>query len=187
MNNTFPSQLKTRIEVLAYYQIVGGVFGIGLIVYLIAQTGAITGLMLLIFASAVSLYCYSVYCGKVLKSGETGRGLVLSKINQLFQTFEFAVGGYAFKYVSGGSVNAGINITNDFKFYFNLTPSSFQVTFNKDEDLIIVGFNMLAIYLVYYITRLQETIADRELLLNTPVAGSQNDNSLNVEETNTSI
>lgn len=99
-------------------------------IYLVAQTGTITGGLLLIIVFAFALYSYSIYCGNLLRINQIDKGLNLSKINQLLQVIEFAIAGYAYKYVSGGSFIVELNVSNGVNFHFNLAPSSFQLSIN---------------------------------------------------------
>ena len=164
MENILNNDIKSKIKWLAIYQIVGGIIGIGLTIWLIAQTVTITGLVILFFILAAGLYSFSIYCGKQLLKGKIKSGLKLSIINQALQVINFAVLGYAFNFVAGLILSIGINYTNDFKITFNFSLSEFQFNINSDKELVTVGFNIVAIYLVYLIDRLQQDIENRETL-----------------------
>ncbi|NVO84076.1 hypothetical protein [Hymenobacter terrestris] len=156
--------IQTKIKRLAYYQIFGGVIGIILIIWLIAQTVTITGILILIFIFAAGLYSFSIYCGNHLLKEETEIGLKLSIINQALQVINFSVSGFAFKFVAGLALIASIDYTDDFKFTFNFSLSESQFTINSEEEFIIMGFNMVAIYLVYFIDKLQQEIENIETM-----------------------
>ena len=77
-------QLQTKIKALGIYQIIGGLFGIGLTFYLLNTNNSFTLLVFLIILFILGLYCYSIYSGIILiKNVE--KGLTHSKVNQLFQ------------------------------------------------------------------------------------------------------
>lgn len=164
MENILNKDIKSKIKGLAIYQIAGGIIGIGLTIWLIAQTVTITGLVILIFILAAGLYSLSIYCGQQLLKGKIKSGLKLSTINQALQVINFAVLGFAFKFVAGLILSIGIDYTNDFNFTFNFSLSEFQFNINSDKELVTVGFNVVAIYLVYLIDKLQQEIENRETL-----------------------
>lgn len=164
MNIKLPNKLKTKLKRLAYYQIAGGIIGIILTIYLIEQTVTITGLVLLIYLLAVGLYSFSIYCGRLLLKGEYELGLKLSTINQSLQIFSFALMGFAFKFVAGLYLGFSIDYTNDFKFATKFSFSALQINMNTDKELITLGFNFFAVYLVQHIMRMKEEIEEKKLL-----------------------
>ena len=164
MENILNNDIKSKIKGLAIYQIAGGTIGIGLTIWLIAQTVTITGLVILIFILAAGLYSFSIYCGRQLLKGKIKSGLKLSTINQALQVINFAVLGFAFKFVAGLILSIGIDYTNDFNFTFNFSLSEFQFNINSDKELVTVGFNIVAIYLVYLIDKLKQEIENRVTL-----------------------
>jgi hypothetical protein len=166
MENNLNNDLKNKIKGLALYQIVGGIIGIGLTIWLISKTVTITGLLILIFILATGLYSFSIYCGQQLLKGKIKYGLKLSTINQSLQVINFALLGFGFKFVAGLILSIGIDYTNDFNFTFNFSLSEFQFNINSERELVTVGFNIVAIYLVYFIDKLQQEIENRETLFN---------------------
>jgi hypothetical protein len=164
MNLRLPNNIKTKLERLAYYQIAGGAIGVIMVIWLIAQTVTITGIVILIFVLAIGLDIFSIYCGRLLLKGEHDIGLRLSTINQALQIFSFALFGFAFKFVAGLCLGIGIDYTNDFKFDFNLTISTFEISINTEHELINLGFNFVAVFLIQYIMRIKDEIEDYKLL-----------------------
>jgi len=163
------SDLKFKIKLLSYYQIFGGMVGLILVVYLIAQTGTITGLHLLIFSLATILYANSIYCGRAVLTDPVDKGLTLSKVNQALQTIYFSINGYGFKYISGGGILASIDYSEGLEFHMNLTASAFLIDINNDHHIALLGFNILAIYLIYYIVGLEERLEEQKLLEQFPL------------------
>src|SRR6185312_8988857 len=118
MNDLLDNSLKGKLKGLAYYQIIGGVLGICLTIWLLAQTGTITGLVIILFSVALGLYSFSIYSGQQLLKGNTKKGLRLSVINQILQTINFAISGFAYKYVAGLMLYVGIKYLDGLTFSF---------------------------------------------------------------------
>ncbi len=164
MNLLLPNKIKTKLEQLAYYQIAGGTIGFIMVIWLIAQTTTITGLIILIFIFAGGLYSFSIYCGRLLLKGDYNLGLKLSTINQALQIFSFALFGFAFKFIAGLCIGVGIDYTDDFNIKFSFSLSDFQISINQDKELITLGFNIVAVFLIQYILRIKDEIEAFKLL-----------------------
>ena len=149
---------KLKLKGLAYYQIAGGIFGIGALIFALAQAGAITGLLLLLYILAFGLYSFSIFCGQQLLKGNLIKGLKISTINQVIQTIQFAVFGISFQYISGFGFTTGFDITSDFKFVSTFSLSEFICNVNYEKDLAIVGINIVAIIVLYFIENLKRKI-----------------------------
>jgi hypothetical protein len=165
MDRRLPTKIKSKLERLAYYQIAGGTIGFIMVIWLIAQTITITGLIILLFIFAGGLHSFSIYCGRLLLKNDYDLGLKLSTINQALQIFSFALFGFAFKFVAGLCIGIGIDYTNDLNFKFSFSLSDFQVSINQDEELITLGFNFLSVFLIQHIIRIKDEIDDNNLLL----------------------
>jgi hypothetical protein len=92
---------KIKLQALSYYQIVGGIIGIGLVILSFAQANRITGLVVVIFAFAIGLFSFSIFCGQQLLKGNIKKGLKLSTINQILQIIHFTILGFRFNYIAG--------------------------------------------------------------------------------------
>ena len=165
MDNHINNLLKSRLKGLAYYQIVFGIIGIALTIWLLSQTGELTGLVLLLFIIAGGLYAFSIFCGQRLLKTNTKKALKLSFINQLIQVFNIGVAGYAYSYLSGPAILIGANLTDGFRFTFNmqLLPA-FQFNWNSDFASFEVGVNLIALGIIYYIDRLTKEVKTSEEL-----------------------
>ncbi|MCF1750634.1 hypothetical protein [Mariniradius sediminis] len=162
MQKNLSKGIQTKIKGLAYYQIMGGIFGIGMTIWLLAKTVTITGPVILIFLLAGCLYSFSVYCGQQLLKGNLNAGFRLSTINQVLQSISFAFMGYAFKLVSGILLGISIDLTGDSEISFALSLSTFKFNINHDQDLLFVGVNFLSIYLIYFIGKLKDELEEIE-------------------------
>jgi hypothetical protein len=148
------NKINTQLKVLSYYQIVGGIIGLGLTIWLTTTIVSFHWLLLLLFLIAVLLYAFSIYCGfMLLKNIELG--LKFSKINQLFQVIHFSILGYAFKYISGIHFSIGLALTESLNFQFDLSFSSWEITINDDDLSIIISLNLVALFLIAFIDQLK--------------------------------
>ena len=164
MDKQLPNKIKSKLELLAYYQIAGGTIGFIMVIWLVAQTVTITGLIMLIFLFAGGLHSFSMYCGRLLLKGDYNLGLKLSTINQALQIFSFALLGFAFSFVAGLCISIGFDYTNDFKSTFSFSLSDFHISINKDEESITLGFNFVAVFIIQYITRIKNEVENHKLL-----------------------
>jgi hypothetical protein len=149
----------TKLKVLGYYQIVGGIAGLAITIYLIAQTATITGLILLLYLIALGLYSFSIYCGtQVLKN--KNHSLNISLINQYLQLISFTILGYGFKYISGLLLSVGVDLTNSFDIKFNMgIMSTWEMNWNSDADKIELNLNLVALFFIIFIDKLKNTLS----------------------------
>jgi|WetSurMetagenome_2_1015567.scaffolds.fasta_scaffold05627_7 hypothetical protein len=118
--------LKKKINFLAYYQIVGGIIGFVLTLWLLTSL-SFNILTLMVLLVTIGLYIFSIYCGKVLIDRRIKRGLELSITNQALQAISFYYAGFSLRYVAGVNLSLGIDITNDLKFVYEYSLSCFDV------------------------------------------------------------
>ena len=160
MNKQLPNNIKSKLEILGYYQIVGGVIGLMTVIWVIAQTITITGIIILAFIFVTGLYSFSIYCGRLLIKEEYDLGLKLSIMDQALQIFSFAILGFAFNFVAGLGIGIDIDYTNGFILNFSFSLSDFQVNVNRDKEIIKLGFNFLAVFLIQYIIQIKDEIEE---------------------------
>ena len=97
------------LKLIGWLQIVGGLTGLGLVAYLMLQTGTINGAILLIFVIGLALFSYSIYAGKsLLTDQQKTAAIVLSIINQVAQLFQWSMFGHGLSYSSGAELTLGI-------------------------------------------------------------------------------
>jgi len=153
-------QLQERITYLGFYQIAGGVIGIVLNTWLLINTDYISGVAVLALFASYGLFGFSIYCGNLLHKSKYDKGLRLSMINQALQVIKFNVLGYGYKYISGFMLMVGFDITNDFKFTFEFSLSSWRITIGSGDLLGIFGINLVAAVLIWFIGKLQNDIEE---------------------------
>lgn len=162
MAKEFSSGISTRLKALGIYQIIGGVQGIVLTIWLLTKTAPFSGLILPVYLIALALYFFSIYCGSLLlKQKETG--LNLSLINQFLQLVNFTISGFAFKYVSGIDLTFGLSLPTYTGFKIDLGISSWIINLDGDEDSMLIYLNFIALYLIIFISKLKKKISAYKL------------------------
>jgi hypothetical protein len=155
----------TTVLVIAFYQILGGVTGLGLTVWLLLKTQTINGAMLLIFLTAIGLYSFSINSGITLIQKDYRKGLIFSIVNQIIQVVAIGSGNYSFQYFSGSKAAFGFDFTNGFttKFQFGLL-SEFNFGINQSDKEYFLYINIMAIVLLYILFDLYKEIVLRKIL-----------------------
>ena len=162
MANKISSEISIQLKALGIYQIAGGIMGFGLIIWLITLQSYWSGFLLFLYLIASALYAFSIFCGVLLlKNKETG--LNYSLINQYVQLISFSMAGFAFQYVSGFFVSAGIDLTHSLLFKFHLGVSSWRININSDNEVILVNFNFIALLVIIYIDKLKKKIEEHKM------------------------
>ncbi len=146
-------------KIIAAYEIVGGIFGIGLVSYIIgsmlsAPAVAVIGI------SFVLLFLLSTYAGTLLWKNDT-RGIDLSIIAQIPQIFQLTIPGvFSYQFVSGLSFPLIIESdmasgSSSVDFSLGLS-SSFNFQLSPEEDVFLFGINFVAIVAIVYLTGLRQ-------------------------------
>ena len=147
---------KTTLRAIAFYQIIGGIIGIGLVGWLMLRTGQINGPILFILLLAIFLFGLSIYSGKLLfRNNKQKEGIIYSTIIQGLQIFSFGVGGYVYEFFSGANATIGFNLTNGFEFKFGAALSTFTFNINSDTNYFI-KINILAIIIMVVLLDIYE-------------------------------
>ena len=162
MTTSFSKDISTKLKGLGIYQIAGGIVGIGLTIWLIANQETVPGFFLLLILVALGLNSYSIYCGTLLLKHKAN-GLNHSLINQYLQLINFSILGYGFQYISGVYLSAGVDLTNSIDFKFNLGISAWQININSDNEVVLINLNFVALYLIIFIDKLKKKIIVEKL------------------------
>lgn len=151
-------QLKNQVRALALYQIVGGILGIVLTLWVMFRGEIVlTQQVLRISLFAAGLFVFSILCGRMLFR-HPQRGLLLSLINQVLQVIYFAFGAYGFQYVAGLRIGLGFDMVGSWTFKFRVALSSFQFDLGTATGQKFIGINLVALFLIFWIERLQEQV-----------------------------
>lgn len=141
---------------LALYQLLGGILGIAFTVFVMLRGElVITQQVLRGTLMAAGLYMFSILCGSLLFRNPQ-RGLTLSLMNQVLQVVYFAFGSYAFQYVAGLRVGVGFDMVGSWTLKFRMALSSFHFSLGSDSGQKLIGVNLIALLLIFWIERLLE-------------------------------
>ncbi|MEA1786999.1 hypothetical protein U1E44_12925 [Arenibacter sp. GZD96] len=136
---------RTFLKGIGILEIVGGITGIGLIIWLMLQESETNTLVLLILLIAVGFYFYSIYAGIILFK-KLENGVLHSLVLQYLQIPAFSIGGFTYIMTSGGYFLLGFNFaTSSINFSFALIASKFQIDILTNSDSAFIKLNLLAI------------------------------------------
>jgi hypothetical protein len=139
------TSLTTRT--LGWIQIIGGIYGVGVVSWLTINLGEVNGAILFIVLTGYSLFAFSITSGiRLLIKRTLKLGLILSIINHSLQIFQFKLLGYALTFTSGTAFAIGFN--EGFEFNFAIISSEFNMAINTDDTEFIFMVNILAIFII---------------------------------------
>lgn len=161
------SDLKSKIKGLAYYQIAGGILGFLFNFWFMFNTWGFDGLSIFLVLFVTCFSGFTIYCGTLLLRGNVKTGLKYSLINQILQCFNIALPVFSFRFSAGLSLYLGIDYTDNLNLFSNISFGEFQLQLNGAKDQIIVAVNLVAIYLIYFIGKIQAEIEVKEILSGT--------------------
>lgn len=150
-------KLDTEIKILSWYQIIGGIIGLGMMIQYILQTEAFNGYAVLLLFVMLILYLFSVASGLILLKNPA-KGMLPSRINQIIQIIGFAVAGYSFQYISGLGVSIGFDITEGMLLKLNAALSSFEYNWNTDHDEAFLVVNIVPLVVMYLLNKIENEL-----------------------------
>ncbi|WP_430815337.1 hypothetical protein [Carboxylicivirga sp. RSCT41] len=154
---------KTTIRIIAIYQIIGGIHGIGLICWLLLRTGQINGPLFFIFSLAFFLFGLSIRSGNLLlKKDSLKSGLIFSSILQGLQIIAIGIGGYTYEFFSGAKATIGIEFTNGIGFDLNGALSTFNFHIQASDPDYFIKVNVLAIIILSILIDIYEKQYNRK-------------------------
>ena len=144
-------------KIISWIQIIGGIYGLGLIAWLLLKTQTITGPILLIFLTGLSLFIFSIISGRYLLSKSNLKlGLILTLINFCLQLVDFKIHGYGFTYCAG--INLMIGVENGFKIGFGLINSIFNMSINTDDTNFVLKLNIASVFIIWLLADIYDEI-----------------------------
>lgn len=142
---------KITAKIIGWIQIIGGITGLGIMAYLLLNTGAINGALLLIFLIGICLFSFSIYSGRLLLNTDNQKfGLWLSAINFFLQLISFSIKGYGLCYCSGLAINIGIE-GSIIKLSANFIKSNFSMSINDQSATFMITINLIALLALWVI------------------------------------
>jgi len=149
------STLK-KLNILGYYQSIGGIVGLLFTLYILLNQSIINGPTVVLYLVALGLMTYSIYCGFLLIKKQYEKGINLSMINQALQIIGFGILGYSFKFTSGLLLGLTVDFTNDFIIGLNFNVTTWKMNWNSDPDLTYISINFVAIFILGFIFKGKE-------------------------------
>ena len=167
MKQEFEKGLKKNRNILrgiGILEIIGGITGILLIIWLSLQGTETNSLAFLILLAAVGFYIYSIFAGiKLYKKLENG--LLHSQILQYIQILAFSIGGFTYLMTSGGYLLVGYDFTaGSINFSFALIASKFQLNIYGTGTNDFLSINLLALFILFLLDRATKRIGHQNLL-----------------------
>ena len=156
---------KTILNNIGYYQIIGGVTGIGFTIYQLLQTNTVNQTIAILYLFCLAVSALSVYSGQLLVKGKHNKGLQFSLLSQVLQIFNFTLSGITLKFVAGIMLSLGISYTETFKVISGFSLAENTLNFDASDNSVILSINIVALFLVYLIDKVQNDIEDKEILL----------------------
>lgn len=168
---TILNPVEKKIKVIAWYEILGGFFGLLLFLYYtwvvisnpniaIDQLGFEVYFFFFLF---VGLFIFSIVAGRMLlKTDSLKKGIRLSIIIQFFQILSFTILGFTWNFHAGPNLSVGVDLmfVDDvtFKFQGALLDSSFEFSNNQRE--IILMINVLPLIIIGLLINYQNTLKE---------------------------
>jgi hypothetical protein len=155
------TKIKTDLLKLGWYQIIGGIIGVLIILYSLLGLTQLSGLVIFIYVFMLLFYAFSIYCG-ILCIKHKNNALKHSLVNQLLQLLSFAVLGFAFAYVAGLHVSVGLDLSTSIEMKFNFGISNFDFNINRELERTEINFNLVAFGLIYWIDKLMKKLKEEK-------------------------
>ena len=167
MKEEFEKKLKSKKNILkgiGILEIIGGVSGIGIILWLMLQGIETNTYVFLIFLFAIGFYIYSIFAGiRLFKHLE--KGGFHSRILQYLQIPGISLLGMTYILTSGGYLFVGYNSTEDsFKFDFGVIASKFQINILNSDQGDFVYLNVMAIIVLVLLEKSISAINEQKLV-----------------------
>ena len=153
---------KITTIIIGWIQIIGGIYGIGLMSRLmLQQNNPINGAVLLIVLLGLSLFIFSIYSGRyLLNSNKIKLGIILSLINFVLQVVNFRFSGYSLTYSSGIDLIVGVN--NGFNFEFGIIRSLFSSSINTDNKDFALSINLASLLIIWILVDIYDELFDNK-------------------------
>ena len=150
LNETLKSK-RNILKAVGIIEIIGGLSGIGLIIWLLLQGFQTNSKLILVFLFLLAFYGFSIFAGiELFKKKE--KSINYSRVLQYFQIFAISFGGVTYLLSSGGNLFVGYNLTkNTFEFNFSILASEFQIDIFSSDNNSFVYLNLWAIILLNFI------------------------------------
>lgn len=160
-------RLKKYINFLEIYQIIGGLVGLLITIYLLLTSdlhkyNSIIGYITLITPFLFFGFC--IYSGVLLNSKKYALGLKLVFISFLFQLIEFEIFGLFYSSINGLGIKIRLDLTKDVFFGFDYQPSHFLFQTSLNLEVFIIKINLIAIFMLFFIYNIYNALKKNKSL-----------------------
>jgi hypothetical protein len=145
-------KIYNRIEYLGYYQIIGGIIGILMILLSFYDKLNSNGFFLFSLSLFIALCGFSIYSGILLIRKKHLKGLNFSIFIQAIQIISIVLLGYIFDFAVGLYLRLTIELTSDSIIGLDFGFANWNLSRNANPDLIEINFNLIAVVLLLFIT-----------------------------------
>ena len=150
-----------KLFLLGAYQIGGGIYGVIMTLFLLADFQYFIIGKILIAIFGIALFLFSVFCGYLLIKRQFLKGLNLSIYNTAFQVIGFGVAGYHFKYVSGFFAGITLDLTRDIYAGIGFDFSIIDLALGSSSESLYLTINVLAILILGFIFKMKEKMENK--------------------------
>lgn len=137
-----------NLVILGIYQLIGGLWGLGIITYSLLSGFELSTLNLIALIAGILLFGFSTYCGIVCIKKEEN-ALYLSRINQCLQLISFSGTYFGIMYVAGIGVFFGVDLVGGLLFRMKVEFSSLRFYYSGQSDDKQIFINLVALFLVF--------------------------------------
>jgi hypothetical protein len=152
------NKTKQKLNILAYYQILGGSIGILLLIYSTLSLNNFGTMIIAQILLIFSLFTFSIFCGYQILKGNYLRGLNLSIYNNAIQVIGFGMFGVSWIYASGLLGSIRLELADDTYLGFFYWVSYFEGSLNADKNINFMSINIVAILVIAFIYKLQNRV-----------------------------
>jgi hypothetical protein len=175
---------EDRMKSIGWYQILGGIYGLGVLLYLLIRTGTLRGTGFLLLALTIILFSFGIYSGNLLRKTDI-RGLKLSTWNQALQILQIGVGAIVFEFYSGIRLSFGFEWRESFLPDGRISFSGFNFQYSQSNgSLLSFWINIIPIIVIYLIDKIEKDIEERKQIAETSVELANEEKITSKESTN---
>ncbi|MCD2259145.1 hypothetical protein [Psychroserpens luteolus] len=145
-------KIYSRIEYLGYYEIIGGILGILLILLSVYDKLNSNSFFIFSLFLFLTLCGISIYSGILLIRKKHLKGLRFSVFTQALQIISFALFGYIFDFAIGLYLRITLELTSNSIIGLDFGFANWNLSRNANPDLVEINFNIIGIILLLFIT-----------------------------------
>jgi hypothetical protein len=154
-------RLAKKVNFIEIYQIIGGIFGLLFMSYMLFTSNLSKYQNWLGYISMITpflFFGFCIYSGILLNKKNYVQGLKLVFISLLLQLIAFDIFGLFYSAINGIGIKITLDLTKDVIVGFDFHPSHFLLALNSDIDIFIVKINLVTIAMLLYTSKVFQKI-----------------------------